>query len=64
MKDNFTFLKNLILGGKKFKRCDKPHSSDACKKMDTLIIFRDGTRVITKMNDSISKHLQSKMKGI
>ena len=69
-RNNFNYFsnKNLILKGKEFKRCDKPHLSDIKKRSDVLVTFRDDTEVITRMNDSskpiLSKHLHAEIKSI
>lgn len=68
-KNNFSFSnKSLILEGKEFTRCDKPHPRDANKKSNVLVIFKDDTGAITRMNDSnkpiLPRHLHSEIKGI
>jgi len=46
-KNNFTFSnKSLILNGKEFKRCDKPHPSDIKRKPDVLVIFKNDNGVL------------------
>lgn len=68
-KNNFVFSnEHLILNGKEFKRCDKPYPNDLNKKKDVLVIFKDDTGAVTKMNDSnkpiLPKHLYSEIKSI
>ncbi|XP_036149749.1 uncharacterized protein LOC118647910 [Monomorium pharaonis] len=67
--NNFIFSnERLILSGKEFKRCDKPHPDNVKRKQDVLVIFKDGTGAITRMNDSnkpiLPSHLHSEIKGI
>jgi len=65
MRKDFNFSnKNLILEEK--EKCDKSHLRDI--ESDILVIFRDDTGVITRMNDSnkpiLPKYLHAEIKNI
>lgn len=68
-KNNFSFSnKKLILEGYEYNRCDKTYPSDTCKKSDVLVIFKNDTGAITKVNDSnqpiLPKYLLKEIKNV
>ena len=67
--NNFVFSNEYLkLNGKEFKRCDKPLSNDTYKQNEVLVIFKDDTGAITRMNDFnkpiLPTYLHSQIKSV